>query len=184
MKPSRTFTGGSQSAEATVGKKLSINEARVEAAALLLEQCDDPKKLAKIQKLAVAAALAPKVRVGGGRKIFVEGKDGAYCEIDAAELLRILVARTGVEIAAQPGKRPERIICKCGTVVPVGRGGGPVPTCCRTCYGRARRAQNIEKERARERAKARAYRENNAEKARACVRRAHQKKVQQEASSG
>ncbi len=122
----------------------------------------DDTKTCKVDRLRAAAALAPVIRAGGGRRWKVVDKSGKVVgEIDQAKLLVAIAERTDIEIAIVDGARkPHRCVdCLMSVIAKPKRAP---PLVCAACKATRRRIssaacakkkyyENIDKKRERSR---------------------------------
>ena len=94
----------------------------------------------KVEKLAIAAYAAPRLRDGSTRRIKTTDRDGMVVrEIGDAELAAGMLARAGIELDVQKGVARTHKICPCGRVwTPPRLGGGlRTPDACPQCRAQA-----------------------------------------------
>lgn len=100
---------------------------------------DDAGPENKAERLALAAAVAPTLRVNAGkaksRRVAVVDKDGNVTGYRTlAEVQEALLAAEKIAIAVDDGVRPKEMTCKfCGKPFPLQYATGNVPTKCGKC---------------------------------------------------
>lgn len=96
-------------------------------------------KLCKAEKLRLAGEVAPSLRRRAPRKvILVDDAGKPVREATDVEVGKGVLARLGIEIAVQPGQRPEWILCAdCGRPVRVHRYASTIPKRCKRDANRA-----------------------------------------------
>lgn len=96
--------------------------------------------LSKAEQLAIAGAVAPKIRNKKERQrpIKVVDADGnVKGTVTHRDVLEGVARRTEIEITVVDGKRPAEVLCKdCRTIVAVGGRAGGIPHRCVQCKKR------------------------------------------------